>query len=149
MSENAAAQTGAGPSIRFRVAAWLLIAQGVLMEAGAALALPVLLVLGVEQSDVGEHFRFAFPYLQDNLYLMMVMSGIFGALRVIGAMAVLRDRVWGVALSVIMCGVTLTLMIFLLPAGIADGVLSGTALVLMLSGWSGSARISAHGTRVL
>lgn len=127
---------------RFRVAAWLLVAQGVLMELGAALALPVLLVLEVQQRDVGEYFRFALPYLQDNLFLMMVMSGIFGVLRVVGAVAMLRDRVWGVALSVVMCTVTLVLMIFLLPAGIADGILSGGALVLILNGWFGTQRIS-------
>lgn len=127
--------------LSFRVAAWLLIAQGTLMELGAALLLPVLLLVGVEQDAVGERFQFALPYLQDNLYLMMAMSGIFGALRLLGAVALLRDRMWGLALSVIMCTVSLVLMVFLLPAGIADGLLSGGALVLILVGWFGAERV--------
>jgi Mg2+/citrate symporter len=130
----------------FVIASWLLIAQAVLMELVAALVLPILLVVGLDQADVGEHFRFALPYLQENLYLMMVMSGIFGALRLTGAVALLRDRVWGLVLSLVMCTVTLALMIFLLPAGIADGVLSGAALVLILIGWFGSARVSDNVT---
>jgi uncharacterized membrane protein (DUF2068 family) len=139
------ARRGTVVDARLRVAAWLLIVQGALMELGAAVALPVLLVRGVAQADVGEHFRFALPYLQDNLYLMMVMSGVFGVLRVLGAVGILRDRLWGLALSVVMCAVTLVLMIFLLPAGIADGLLSGAALVLILFAWFGSRRITTGG----
>lgn len=69
---------------RYRIAAWLVITQGVVMEIGAFLALPVLLLLGVGQADIGERFRFALPYFQNNLSLLMIMSGIFGALRVLG-----------------------------------------------------------------
>lgn len=75
----------------------------------------------------------------------MVMSGIFGVLRTAGAIGVLRDRMWGLALSFVMCVVTLVLMLFLLPAGIADGILSGGALVLGLTAWFGTATISARG----
>ena len=110
------------------------------MEASAFLALPVLLVLGVDQAAIGQHV-FALPYLRDNLYPMMAMSGVFAALRIVGAVGLLRDRMWGLALSLAMCGVTLVLMIFLLPAGIADGILSGTALVLLLQ--------ARYGTRTL
>ena len=84
---------------------------------------------------------FALPYLQENLYLMMAMSGVFAALRIVGAVGLLRGRMWGLALSVVMCVVTLVLMIFLLPAGIADGILAGTALVLILQGWFGTRAI--------
>jgi uncharacterized membrane protein (DUF2068 family) len=130
--------------IRIRVAAILLLVQGVLMEASAFLALPVLLALGVEQASIGGHV-FALPYLQQNLYAMMAISGVFAALRIVGAIGMLRDRVWGVVLSAAMCVITLVLMIFLLPAGIADGILSGLALVLLVQGWFGDRRISSHG----
>lgn len=129
---------------RYRLAAWLVIVQAGLMEVGALLALPVLLVMGVEQVDIGGHLPFALPYFQDNLYLLMVMSGIFGVLRLLGGVGILRDRLWGLALTVVMCVVTLVLMIFLLPAGIADGLLSGGALVLLVLAWFGSRRISAR-----
>ena len=98
----------------------------------------VLLALGIPQDAVIERAHvFSLPYLNDNLYLMMAMSGIFAALRIVGAVGLLRDRAWGLALSLANCVVTLTLMIFLLPAGLLDGVLSGTALVLILFAWLG------------
>lgn len=78
---------------------------------------------------------------QDNLLQMMVMAGIFGTVRVIGAIGLWRGRMWGLALSVISCTVTMVLMIFMLPAGIADGLLSCTALVLMLTAYYGSRTI--------
>ncbi|UPL15690.1 hypothetical protein [Microbacterium galbinum] len=121
-----------------RVAAGLLIAQGVLMEGLVVLGLIGLVAAGVLQQTVTENAKiFALPYLQDNLYLMMMMSGVFAVLRVIGGIALWRNRLWGLALSLINCAVTLVLMIFLLPAGIVDGVLSGGALVLILHGWLG------------
>ena len=118
---------------QYRWAGTLLLAQGILMEGLVFVGLIVLLAIGVPQEVISERADvFALPYLQENLYLMMAMSGIFAALRILGAIGLLRNRLWGLGLSLINCVVTLTLMIFLLPAGIADGVLSGTALVLML-----------------
>ena len=119
-------------------AAILLLVQGVVMEGLVVLALPVLLAAGVDQQDVTTRAEiFALDYLQEHLFLMMVMSGIFAALRIIGAIGLLRNRLWGLALSIVNCAVTLVLMVFMLPAGIADGVLSGGALVLILLGWLG------------
>lgn len=126
------------PTRKLRVAAGLLLAQGVLMEGLVIVGLVVLLATGVTQDVITKNAEiFALPYLQDNLYLMMAMSGVFAILRVIGGIALWRDRLWGLALSLINCIVTLVLMIFLLPAGIADGLLSGAALVLILQGWLG------------
>ncbi len=114
------------------------------MELGALLALPVLVVTGLDQGDVGDRFPFALPYLQNNLYLLMIMSGIFGILRVLGGIGILRDRLWGLGITLVMCVVTLVLMVFMLPAGIADGVLSGGALVLIAFAWFGSRPISTR-----
>lgn len=122
----------------YRAAAVLMIVQGGIMELGAFIALIPLLAAGIDQADVGEHVTFIVPYLQENLYLMMAMSGIFGVIRIIGAVGVLRNRMWGWVLSVITCSVTMALMIFMLPAGIIDGLLSGTALVLLLTQYFGS-----------
>lgn len=108
------------------------------MEGLVVVGVVILLMCGIPQGVITERADiFALPYLQDNLYLMMAMSGVFAALRVIGAVALWRNRLWGLVLSLINCVVTLVLMIFLLPAGIADGLLSGTALVLILHGWLG------------
>jgi uncharacterized membrane protein (DUF2068 family) len=126
---------------KYRVAAALMLVHGGVMELGVFVAVIPLLVLGVDASTVGEHFSFIVPYLQENLYLMMVMSGVFGAVRIIGAVGLWRNRMWGLVLSVINCVVTMALMIFLLPAGILDGVLACSALVLMLTQYFGKMRI--------
>ncbi|WP_424466776.1 hypothetical protein [Pseudoclavibacter helvolus] len=106
------------------------------MEMSVLVGLVVLLVLGIPQDAITQRVDiFALPYLNENLYLMMAMSGIFGALRVTGAVAMARGRLWGLVLSLFNCGVTLVLMIFLLPPGLIDGLLTGSALVLILSGW--------------
>ena len=111
------------------------------MEGLVAIGLCVLISMDIDQNVLTENAEiFALPYLQDNLYLMMAMSGVFAVLRVIGGVALWRNRVWGLALSLINCAVTLVLMIFLLPAGIADGLLSGAALALILHGWLGKGR---------
>jgi hypothetical protein len=71
---------------QFRWAAGLLLAQGILMEGVVALGVLVLLATGVTQGVITSRAHiFALPYLQENLYLMMAMSGIFAALRVTGA----------------------------------------------------------------
>ncbi len=114
------------------------------MEGLPFFGLLVLLALGIDQSAVTDRAHvFASPYLQENLYLVMAISGVFAALRVVGAIGLLKDRMWGMALSVINCGVALALMIFMLPAGILDGLLSGTALILILTAWYGPATIGA------
>ena len=108
------------------------------MEGVVVVGLFVLLATGVTQDVITKNAEiFALPYLQDNLYLMMAMSGVFAVLRVVGGVALWRGRLWGLALSLVNCIVTLVLMIVLLPAGIVDGLLSGAALVLILHGWLG------------
>lgn len=52
---------------------------------------------------------------------MMLLSGVFAALRILGAIALWRDRLWGLALSLAMCLVTLVLTVFLLPPGSPTG----------------------------
>lgn len=74
----------------------------------------------------------------------MIMSGIFGVLRLLGGIGILRDRLWGLAVTAVMCGVALALVIFLLPAGIFDGLLSGGALVLIAFAWFGSRSLSGE-----
>ena len=123
---------------KYKIAAILQLIQGALMELPPLLAVLPLVAFGVEQGTVGEHFAFIVPYLQDNLYLMMAMGGIFGIVRIIGAIGLLRNRMWGLALTVINCVVTMGLMIFMLPAGIADGILACTALILILLGYFGN-----------
>jgi hypothetical protein len=125
-------------NIRYRAAAVLMIVHGALMEIGVFIALFPLLALGVDLDAVGRYFSFNVPYFQDHLVDMMVLSGIFGITRIIGAVGVLRNRLWGLVLSVINCSVTMVLMVFMLPAGILDGLLACAALVLLLTAYFGT-----------
>lgn len=127
---------------KIKIAACLLLVQGGFLETSILLALPFMLVAGIEQSSASTHFQFIVPFFQENLYMMMAISGVYGLLRIIGAIGLLRNRMWGFALSVINYVTTITIMIFLLPAGIIDGVLSGATLILLLSTWYGAKPIS-------
>lgn len=111
------------------------------MELGTFIGFLVLVAVGASQPDVSGHFSFIVPFFNEHLYLMMAMSGIFGALRVVGAIGLWKNRAWGYGLSIINCVVTLILMIFMLPAGLVDGLLSGGALVLLLMARYGTAPI--------
>ena len=55
--------------------------------------------------------------------LMLVMGAIYGIVRVIGAVGLWKNKMWGLALSVINCVITMVLMMFMLPAGIMMGYL--------------------------
>ena len=128
-----------GTSIyRYRAAAVLMIVHGGLMELGVFIALFPLLALGVDFDTVGQYFSFNVPFFQDHLIDMMLLSGVFGVTRIIGAIGVLRNRLWGLVLSVVNCVVTMVLMVFMLPAGIVDGVLACSALVLLLTAYFGT-----------
>ena len=124
-----------------KVAAVLAAIQAVFMEISALLLIAIVTVFGLNLNFMNNHPIFVMPYLQANLSLMMVMAGIFGTLRLIGAIGLWRNYLWGFYLSMIMCIVTLGLMIFMLPAGIADGLLAGAALTLILIGYFGRQRI--------
>ena len=117
---------------RYKIAAWLMIIHGGFMEIGGVLCALPALILGSGKFDIGQYFSFKLQYFQDNLYMILFMGAIFGVMRIIGAIGLLKNRMWGLALSVINCVVTMILMMFMLPFGIQDGLLACIALVLMI-----------------
>jgi len=126
---------------KYKIAAILMIIHGGFMELGGILAMIPALVLGTDKFDIGQYFEFKLSYFQENLHMMMVMSAIYGVLRLIGAIGLLKNKMWGLVVSVITCIITLSLMMFLLPAGIMDGILAGSVLVLILIQYYGDKRI--------
>jgi hypothetical protein len=115
---------------RYKIAAVLMIIHGGIMELGSGVTM--LALSGNPAISSNAHFGFIVPYLQSNMPLMFIMGGIFGTVRLVGAISLLKNKLWGLVLSVINCVVTMALMIFMLPAGIVDGVLACTALILIL-----------------
>lgn len=126
---------------RYKIAAILMIIQGAFMEIGGCLAIIPALILGSDKFDIGQYFSFRLQYFQDNLYMMIVLGAIYGVIRVIGAVGLLKNKMWGLILSVINCVITMALMMFLLPAGIMDGILACSALVLILTQYYGNRKI--------
>ena len=127
---------------KYTVAAILMLIHGGCMELGGVFCMIPALFLGKEQFDISQYFSFKLPYFQENLYLIMIMGAMYGVLRIIGAIGLLKNKMWGLMLSGINCVITIALMMFLLPFGIVDGLLAGSALVLMLIQYWGDQKIS-------
>ncbi len=120
---------------KLNAAAILMIVHGALMEAVPGI---LLMPFATTNGNTGEFPPiFAFDFFSNNLTLMLPMAVIFGITRVIGAVGILKNRKWALFLSVINCMVTMNLMLFMIPAGIADGLLACIALILLLSGYFG------------
>ena len=126
---------------KYKLASILMIIHGGFMEIGGVFCMIPALILGTDKFDIGQYFEFKLQYFQDNLYMMMVMGAVYGILRLIGAIGLLKNKMWGLVLSVINCVITIALMMFLLPAGIMDGILAGSALVLILIQYFGNKKI--------
>ena len=112
------------------------------MEIGGCLALVPILLIGSDKMDMNQYFSFIVPYFSENMNLMLVMGAIYGVVRVTGAVGLWKNRMWGLALSVINCVITMALMMFMLPAGIMDGILATTALILILTQYFGDKKIA-------
>ena len=117
---------------KYKIAAILLIIHGGFMEIAGVLAMIPALLWGTDKHDISQYFSFKFTYFQENLNMMIIMGAMYGVLRVIAAIGILKNRMWGLVLAIILCCITLALMMFFLPDGIMDGMLSGTTLVLIL-----------------
>ena len=89
---------------QYKIASILMIINGGFMELGGILMLIPILLIGNEKMGIAKYFSFIVTYFQDNLYLMMIMGGIFGCMRVIGAIGLLKNRMWGLVLSIISAG---------------------------------------------
>lgn len=126
---------------KYKLASILMIIHGAFIEIGGCLFLIPILVMGTDKYDVGQYFSFIVPYFQENLYLMMIAGIIYGIIRVVGAVGLLKNKMWGLLLSVINCVITMALMMFMLPAGIIDGIFSSSALVLILLQYFGDKKI--------
>jgi uncharacterized membrane protein (DUF2068 family) len=70
------------------------------------------------------------------------MSGMYGTMRIISAIGLLKNRMWGFILALINCIITIALMIFMLPAGIMDGIFSCTIIVILLVQYFGKNKIN-------
>ena len=126
---------------KYKIASILMIVHGAFMEIGGCLCLIPVFVMGKSQFDINEYISFVVPCFQSNMELMLFMGLIYGVVRVIGAVGLWKDRMWGLVLSVINCVLTMALMMFMLPAGVMDGLLACGALILILTQYFGNREI--------
>lgn len=126
---------------RYKAASILMFIHGAFMEIGGCLCLIPVFVMGGDQFDINQYISFIVPYFRDHMNLMLVMGAIYGIVRITGAVGLWKNKMWGLALSVINCVITMALMMFMLPAGIIDGILASTALILILTQYFGNQRI--------
>lgn len=126
---------------KYKIASLLMFIHGAFMEIGGCLCLVPIFIVGSDKFDINKYFSFIVPYFRDNMNLMLVMGAIYGIVRVIGAVGLWKNKMWGLALSVINCVITMVLMMFMLPTGIIDGIFATTALILILTQYFGNKKI--------
>ena len=113
----------------------------IFMEIGGCFCLIPIFILGADKFNINEYISFIVPYFQENMDLMLIMGMLYGIVRVIGAVGLWKNRMWGLVLSILNCIITMILMMFMLPAGIMDGVLACSSLILILTQYFGDKKI--------
>ncbi len=118
---------------KYKIASVLMMIHGAFMEIGGCFCLIPIFILGADKFNINEYISFIVPYFQENMDLMLIMGMLYGIVRVIGAVGLWKNRMWGLVLSILNCIITMILMMFMLPAGIMDGVLACSSLILILT----------------
>jgi len=108
---------------RYKIAAIIIMVHGFIEIGGFFSVLP--LWLGAAQSEL-------VPFDPPSPDIM-IAGLIWGIIRMIGGIGLIKNMMWGLVLSVINCIIAIAMMMTVLPFGILDGVLAGTALILMLT----------------
>ena len=126
---------------KYKIASVLMMIHGAFMEIGGCFCLIPIFILGADKFNINEYISFIVPYFQENMDLMLIMGMLYGIVRVIGAVGLWKNRMWGLVLSILNCIITLILMMFMLPAGIMDGVLACSSLILILTQYFGDKKI--------
>jgi len=117
---------------RYKVAAIIIMVHGFIEIGGLFTVLPIWL-FGVEPSA-------SVPF--DPPTADVLIAGlIWGVIRLIGGVGLFKNRMWGLALSVINCVIAIAMMMTILPFGLMDGLFAGTALILILTRYFGKKKI--------
>jgi len=124
-------KTGGVKMKRFKAAAVIIMIHGFVEIGGFLSVLP--LWLGAAQSELVPFD----PPSPDT----MIAGLIWGIVRMIGGIGLIKNMMWGLMLSVVNCIIALAMMMTLLPFGIMDGILAGTALILILTRYFGKEKI--------
>ena len=116
---------------QFKIAAIIIIIHGFIEIGGFFAVLPIW--LGVEP---GTWVPFDPPSPE-----ILIGGLIWGALRLIGGIGLLKNKKWALVFSIINCVIAISAMFEHLPFGLMDATLGGIALILMLTGYFGKKKI--------
>jgi len=119
---------------RYIVAAIIIMIHGFIEIGGFFSVLP--LWLGAAQSEL-------VPFNPPSPDIM-IAGLIWGSIRLVGGIGLIKNMMWGLVLSVINCIIAIAMMMTMLPFGIMDGVLAGTALILILTKYFGKKKICSE-----
>jgi hypothetical protein len=111
---------------RYKAAAIIIMLHGFIEISGFFAVLPIWLF------DAEPVAFIPVPYPE-----VVIAGVVWGAIRLIGAVGLFKNLMWGLALSAINCAIALATMMSILPFGIMDGILAGTALILILTQFFG------------
>lgn len=117
---------------RFKAAAIIMMIHAVYILVGSLIFLPMLMG-GSKIPNLDQYSSFIMPFLTQNLYLMLILGRIYSIIYFFGALGLLRNKKWGITLSIINCIMELIWMFLMMPAGLIDGALASVALILILS----------------
>ena len=116
---------------RYKAAAIIIIIHGLIEIGGFFAVLPIW--LGAEAS--------AFIPFDPPSPAIVIGGVIWGVLRLISGIGLFKGLMWGLVLSVINCIIAISKMFEVLPFGLMDAILAGTALILILTQYFGKKKI--------
>ena len=117
---------------RYKTAAIIIIIHGLIEIGGFFSVLPIWL-----GADPGAWVPFDPPPAE------VVIGGvIWGVLRLIGGIGLLKNLKWGLALSIINCVIAISAMFEHLPFGLMDATFAGAALILILTQYFGKKKVA-------
>jgi|APDOM4702015248_1054824.scaffolds.fasta_scaffold666914_2 uncharacterized membrane protein (DUF2068 family) len=76
--------------------------------------------------------------IEANIGSIATLGILWGLIRIIAAVGSWSLKKWGMALGIAMSLVTLAAAVTVIPAGVADTLLAGLALIFMLYAWFGN-----------
>jgi hypothetical protein len=115
---------------RYKIAAIIIIIHGLIEIGGFFSVLPIW--LGAEQG--------AWVPFDPPEPAVMIGGIIWGTLRIIGAVGLLKNLKWGLVLSMFTCAIAIVAMFEHMPFGLMDATLGGVALILMLTQYFGKTK---------
>ncbi len=116
-----------------------LIIAGIALVLHGLMELAPLLMRGNRSAQSAQGMpKFIFAPLQENLKVTTLLGEIFGAIRIIAAIGIFLNLMWGWALGVVISIVTYVVMTVYLPMGIVDGIVSTITIIGLLVGYFGS-----------